>query len=217
MGSFDAPMRAANAALGRKIVDSLMANGYKTAVYADTAPEALEAASALIPDGASVGVPGTVTVRDIGLIERLAEKKCRVYHHWDPKLTAKGRIKRLNDENSSDWYVTSSNAMTVDGKMVNIDGTGNRVSAMAWGQSKILFIVGINKVERDLERAMARAKNAAAPANTVRVGMAAPCVKLGYCVDCSAPERSCRAVLILERVPFGREAHVILVGERLGY
>jgi hypothetical protein len=80
-----------------------------------------------------------------------------------------------------------------------------------------LFIIGINKVAKNLERAIERARNAATPANTIRVGMTTPCVKLGYCVDCNAPERSCRAILILERVPFGREAHVILVGESLGY
>jgi NADPH:quinone reductase-like Zn-dependent oxidoreductase len=217
MSSFDTPRQSANGALGRKITETLVANGYKTAQYVETASEALAAAASRIPDGASVGVPGTVTIRDIGLMEKLSDKKCRVFHHWDPKLTPKTRVKRLHDENTADWFVTSSNALTVDGKMVNIDGTGNRVAAMAWGTGKILYIIGINKVERDLERAIARARNTATPANTIRIGMTTPCVKLGYCVDCNAPERSCRAVLIMERVPFGREAHVILVGESLGY
>ncbi|MDR1965231.1 MAG: lactate utilization protein [Synergistaceae bacterium] len=217
MGSYDGPVKQTNEALGANIAKALLANGYKSAVYAATAEEARALAAALIPDGCTVGVPGTVTVREVGLIEKLAEKKCKVFHHWDPALTSETKPGRLKDENSADWFVTSSNAITVDGCMVNIDGTGNRVAGMAWGTGKILFIIGLNKVERDLERAIARARNVATPPNTVRVGMTTPCVKLGYCVDCKSPERSCRAILILERVPFGREAHVVLVGQKLGY
>jgi hypothetical protein len=211
------PVTQTNEALGRRICGALLANGYKTAEYAKDASGAAEIAAGMIPDGVSVGIPGTVTVRQTGLIERLEGKKCRVIHHWDPSLTPETRPARLTEENAADWLVTSSNAITYDGKMVNIDGTGNRVACMAWGTGKILFVIGMTKVSRDIESALKRARDIATPPNTVRVGMTTPCVTLGRCVDCSASERSCRAVLILERVPFGREAHVILVGESLGY
>jgi hypothetical protein len=211
------PVTQTNEALGRKICGALLANGYKTAEYARDAAGAVEIAAGMIPDGASVGIPGTVTVRQINLIERLESKKCRVIHHWDPSLTSETDSVRRDEENAADWFVTSSNAVTYDGKMVNIDGTGNRVAGMAWGRNSILYVIGINKAARDLESALQRARDTATPPNTVRVGMSAPCVKLGHCADCNAPERSCRAVLILERVPFGRDAHVIIVGQALGY
>jgi hypothetical protein len=211
------PLTQTNEALGRKICGALLANGYKTAEYARDASGAVEIAAGMIPDGASVGIPGTVTVRQISLIERLESKKCRVFHHWDPSLTPEARPARLAEENAADWFVTSSNAITYDGKMVNIDGTGNRVAGMAWGRNSILYIIGINKAARDLESAIKRCHDAAAIPNNVRVGAAPPCVTSGRCVDCNSPERTCRAVLILERAPFGRDAHVIIVGESLGY
>jgi hypothetical protein len=217
MDGLTSPVIRSNEALGKKIRAALMANGYKSAVYVNDAGEARDEALRLIPGGASVGVPGTVTVRQTGLIEKLEEKGCRVIHHWDPSLKPEDKPARLRDENAADWFVTSSNAITFDGKLVNIDGTGNRVAAMAWGTGKILFIIGMNKTARDLESAIKRARDYATPPNTIRVGLTAPCVTLGHCVDCAVPERSCRAVLILERVPFGREAHVILVGKPLGY
>ena len=217
MDAFMAHLNKANEALGKKICEALLSNGYKSAVYAATASEALEAASGLIPDAVSVGIPGTVTVRQMGFFERLEGKGCRVIHHWDPSLTPEAKNERLTEENAADWFVTSSNAITYDGIMVNIDGTGNRVAAMAWGPGKILFVVGINKAARDLDSAIMRVRDAATPPNTMRVSINTPCVELGYCTNCSSPQRVCRVLLILERAPFGREAHVILVGESLGY
>ena len=211
------PVKQTNEALGRKICGALLSNGYKTAEYAHDAAGAVEIAAAMIPGGASVGIPGTVTVRQTGLIGRLEDKGCRIFHHWDPALAGEARSARLAEENAADWFVTSSNAITYDGKMVNIDGTGNRIAGMAWGRNSILYIIGINKAARDLESAIARSRDVATPPNNVRVGVDAPCVKLGRCVDCGIPGRTCRAVLILERVPFGRDAHVIIVGQALGY
>ncbi|MDR3165464.1 MAG: lactate utilization protein [Synergistaceae bacterium] len=211
------PVKQINEALGRKICDALLANGYKVAEYAHDVSGAVEIAAGMIPDGASVGIPGTVTVRQTGLIERLEGKGCLIFHHWDPDLTGDARSDRLAEENAADWFVTSSNAITYDGKIVNIDGTGNRIAGMAWGRNSILYIIGINKAARDVESAIQRCRDTAAVPNNARIGIAPPCVKVGRCVDCGVPERSCRAVLILERAPFGRDARVIIVGQALGY
>jgi hypothetical protein len=211
------PVTQTNEALGRKICGALLANGYKTAEYVMDAADAVGIAADMIPDEASVGIPGTVTVRQTGLIERLEGKRCRVFHHWDPSLTGEALSARRAEENAADWFVTSSNAVTYDGRMVNIDGTGNRVAGMAWGRGSILYIIGINKAVRDLESAIKRCHDTAAIPNNIRVGVAPPCVASGRCVDCAAPERTCRAILILERALLGRDAHVIIVGQSLGY
>jgi NADPH:quinone reductase-like Zn-dependent oxidoreductase len=212
---FDAPRAKAREALGLSVVKELKAKGYE-AVYVPTKEKALEEVLKLIPENVSVGVPGTVTVRDIGAMEKLAERGCKISHHWNPALSPEERTQVLLDEYNSEYFLTSANALTRDGKIVSIDGNGNRVSAMAWGLSTLIFVVGINKVAANLDEAIARAKSAAQP-NTLRLNGNTPCVQTGYCVDCNSPARTCRALLILERPTMGRKSHVILVGEDLGY
>ena len=212
---FDAPRMRAREALGLSVVKELKAKGYE-ALYVPSRTEALEEVLKLIPENVSVGVPGTVTIRDIGAMEKLAERGCKISHHWNPALSPEERVQVLLDEYNSDYFLTSANAVTRDGKIVNIDGNGNRVSAMAWGRSTLIFVIGINKVAATLDDAIARARTANPP-NALRLGGDTPCVKTGYCVDCNSPARVCRVLLILERPTFGRKYHVILVGEDLGY
>ncbi|MDL2297876.1 lactate utilization protein [Synergistaceae bacterium OttesenSCG-928-D05] len=202
--------------MGASLCKTLEKRGFK-AQYAATAEDAKNIIAALIEDGASVGVPGTVTVRQIGLMEALAAKGCKVVHHWDPALTREARLKVLMDEMNTDWYVTSSNAVSMDGSLVNIDGTGNRVAVMSWALGKIIYVIGVNKITGDLESAMDRARNIASPANAIRTGAQTPCTKLGHCIDCDSPGRICNVFTIIERCPIGRECHVIVVGEDLGY
>ncbi len=203
-------------AVGNAVIKALTANDFK-AVYADSCEEAVKEVLALVPQGASVGIPGSVTIRELGLPEILAARGCSIIQHWDPSLLADQRPQRWNDELASDIFLTSSNGITLAGELVNIDGTGNRVAGMAWARNKICFVVGINKVCRDVPSALQRIRDWATPINGIRLGMELPCAKAGFCVDCKAPQRACRAVSVLERAPYGREAHVILVGEPLGY
>ncbi|MEA3508134.1 MAG: lactate utilization protein [Synergistota bacterium] len=205
-----------NERLGVTIVKALDSKGFK-AQYAANAAEAVKAVLALVPDKSVVGIPGTSTVRELELPEELAKKGCRIVQHWDPSLAVEDRPKRWKEELASDVFVTSANAVTHDGMLVNIDGTGNRVAGMAWADNRIIFVVGINKVSRDLDSAEERIRDVATPLNAMRLDMDLPCVKVGYCVNCDSPQRACRATLVLERAPFGRDAHVILVGENLGY
>ena len=197
------------------MVKELNKKGYQ-AVYAPTREAALEEVLKLIPEGAVVGVPGTVTIREIGAMERLAERGCTIHHHWNPNLTPEERMQTLMDEYCSDYFLTSANAVTRDGMIVNIDGNGNRVSAMAWGRNILIFVIGINKVAGSLEEAISRAR-AATPPNVLRLSGSTPCIQTGHCVDCDSPSRVCRALLILERPTNGRRTHVIMVGESLGY
>ena len=203
--------------LGETVCKKLNSLGYN-ARFVENKEAALKAALELIPAGASIGVPGTVTIREIGLIEELKKRGSRVSVHWDPDLKPEGRAARFLEELSSDWFVTSTNALTADeGVFVNIDGTGNRVGAMAWAPGKLLYIVGINKITPDIASGLKRVRDTATPPNVIRLNGKAPCATVGHCVNCNSPSRVCRIVTMMERPPSGRECHVIIVGEELGY
>jgi hypothetical protein len=202
--------------VGATVIKALTANGFQ-ASYAESRDEAVRSVLALIPEGASVGIPGSVTIRELGLPEILAERGNPVIQHWDPSLLPEDRAQRWSDELASDIFLTSSNAVTLAGELVNIDGTGNRVAGMSWARNRVCFVVGINKVCRDIQGALQKIRDWSTPINGIRLGMDLPCIKAGFCVDCKAPQRACRAVSILERAPYGRDAHIILVGETLGY
>ena len=203
--------------LGETVCKKLNSLGYN-ARFVENKEAALKEALELIPAGASVGVPGTVTIREIGLIEELKKRGSKVSVHWDPDLKPEGKAARFLEELSSDWFVTSTNALTADeGVFVNIDGTGNRVGAMAWAPGKLLYIVGINKIAPDIVSGLKRVRDTATPPNVIRLNGKAPCATVGHCVNCSSPDRVCRIVTMMERPPMGRECHVIIVGEELGY
>ena len=212
---FKAAKQKAKEIIGRTLVSELTKKGY-SACYVNTKEEALSEVLKIIPENVSVGIPGSVTIREIGAMEALKEKGCTVYHHWDPSLTPEQRMERLQNENMSDYFLTSANAVTTDGKIVNIDGNGNRVSAMAWGRNVMIFVIGVNKIAQDIDAAISRVRTATPP-NVLRLNGDTPCTKTGYCVDCDSPNRVCRALLILERPTIGRKTHVIVVGEDLGY
>ena len=208
---------AADERLGRSVCKQLEAHGF-AARYAADGREALAAALELIPVGASVGVPGCVTARQIGLLDALTKRGSKIYHHWDPELKPEDKAARFIEELKSDWIVMSANAISADqGTIVNIDGTGNRVGAMSWAPGKLLIIAGINKIAPDLASALKRAHDRATPPNVLRLGGQTPCAELGRCVDCSSPARVCRVTALMERAPLGREVHVIIAGEALGY
>ncbi len=203
--------------LGNTVVKALKNRGYR-ALYVATKEEALRSVMEMVPEGASVAVPGTVTIREIGAMEALSDRGNRVVHHWDPSLKSPEDKKgRLKEELCCDVFLTSSNAITHDGRMVNIDGTGNRLAGMCWGAGSIIYVIGMNKVCKDLDSAIARVRDVATPINASRLGMDVPCAKLGYHVGCTLPNTVCRAILISENVTMGRDATVILVGESLGF
>ncbi|HRX25573.1 MAG TPA: lactate utilization protein [Aminivibrio sp.] len=214
--SFDTARKKHWSVLGPTVAANLSAKGFQ-AVYAESKKEALDEVLKLIPAGSSVGIPGSVTIREIGAMDALAERGCDVIHHWDPSLTGEERLQRLQDELLADYFLTSSNAVTKDGMLVNIDGNGNRVSGMAWGKNTLIFVIGLNKVTADIDEAISRTRNTATPPNALRLGLETPCTKTGCCVNCSSEERVCKALLILERATGGRKTHVILVGEDLGF
>jgi hypothetical protein len=118
---------------------------------------------------------------------------------------------------TSDLFLSGVNAITMNGELVNIDFAGNRVNAMSYGPGKVILVAGYNKIVEDVQEAIKRIKNVAAPLNARRLNIDVPCAKLGRCVDCNSPNRICRVVVILERKPALTDILIILVGEELGY
>jgi len=183
--------------------------------------EALQKALELIPPDAKVGVGGSTTIREIRLIEALTERGNQVVHHWLPDISQEDRLRLITEENTSDVYLCSSNAITEDGQLVNVDGAGNRVAAMIFGPKKVIVIAGKNKIVKNVSAALKRLKHIAGPLNAKRLNLAElPCVKTGECMNCNTPKRICRVVTFIEKAPSSiRKPNitVLLVGENLGF
>ncbi|MBR7081185.1 MAG: lactate utilization protein [Oscillospiraceae bacterium] len=189
--------------------------GYHTHVF-PTAVEMRDFVMSSIPETASVGFGGSMTVTgDIRLYDLMKERGNTCFYHGrvEPEEAAATRKKAM----LADYYLTSSNAVTYDGKLLNIDGVGNRVGALCCGPDIVYILVGVNKFAPDDEAAMKRCKEVACVKNGVRLDTGTPCAVTGKCADCNSPNRMCRAVLWLERVPREREFHICVADEALGY
>jgi len=195
---------------------ALKANGFKV-IYADNSKEALDKVMSLIPREAKVGIGGSVTVRDIGLVEAIEKQNNPIFMDWGKPLELKEKLKVRKEALTIDVYLTSSNAITLQGQLVNIDGTGNRVSAMIFGPKKVIIIAGANKLVGTLDEALARIKNIACPLNGKRLNLNTPCALTGKCTDCNSPDRMCKVTVILEKKPNLSDITIVLVGENLGY
>ena len=201
-----------NDLLAQKIIKGLESRNM-TGYYAATKEKALEIALSLIPEGSSVGMGGAMSAHEIGLVDALKDGN---YHFIDRDKAADRRAAML-ETYDADVFLSSANAMTDDGVLVNIDGNANRVSAICQGPKKVVFIVSMNKVCADLDSAMKRARNVAAPINAQRFGLSTPCAKTGKCMDCKSPDTICCQFLITRFSRHPGRIHVILVNENLGF
>lgn len=186
--------------------------------FAATAAQAKDEVLAMIPRGTSVYRAGSMTTVALDLwpaIARLPE--VRVLDPYRAGLSPEEGLAVRRAGLTADIMITSSNAVTLDGQLVNLDGMGNRVAAMLFGPEKVIVVVGMNKLSADLETAMARVRHRAAPVNATRLNVATPCVATGLCSDCNSPQRICNMWGIIERQALPGRIHVMLVGESLGY
>lgn len=170
-----------------------------------------------VPSNKTIGVGGSVTIREIGIIDKLRKQGNIIYDHWQEGLSKEESLRIRKTQQSSNIYLTSANAITITGEIINIDGFCNRISTMAFGPDEVIFVAGKNKLVRDVKEGIERVKNIAAPMNAKRFGADTPCATLGRCVDCNSPQRICRGTLILERRPFATKMLVIIVMEDLGF
>ena len=199
-----------------EVIASLKKNEME-AIYSSTAAEAKEEVLRRISLRATVGVGGSVTLREMGLLEALEKRGNEVYDHWKEGLSPEGRLEVGKKHQRSDVFLTSTNALTMDGKLINVDATGNRITSMIMGPQKVMVITGVNKIVKNLNQGLARLKKIA-PRNCRRRKDPTPCAQDLSCHDCETPARICRVTAIIERRPWGmKEFTVILVGEELGY
>lgn len=202
--------------LGRRACEALAKNGFE-ARFVPTGAEALELVATYIKPGMKVGFGGSMSVRGIGVQERAKALGAELLDHNAPGLDAAQKLEILRAQLSCDLFVSSTNALTLEGELLNVDGNGNRVAALSFGPRKTVVVAGVNKIVRDLEEAQSRLETWAAPMNNKRLDKTNPCVKAGSCQDCQGEGRICRVYSILKRKPSLSDFTVIVVGEALGF
>ena len=203
----------------KKTLMALEKKGFD-AFYFKTREEATSKIMDMIPVEAVVGFGGSVTLRELGIPERLRERGNKTEDHWVARQKGSSPEKVLEvrrNQINSDFFLTSTNALTENGELVNIDGTGQRIAAMIFGPKNVIVVAGVNKIVRDLDEAMWRVRNVASPMNALRLNRNTPCSLSGVCSDCESPERICGATSIIHRRMNNTPLTVILVDEELGY
>jgi hypothetical protein len=178
-------------------------------------PEAVEYLNTQI-EQKTVGFGGSMTLDQMKLYEELSSHNTVYWHHRKPEDKTGGEVIAL--ANKADIYISSVNGLAETGEIINIDGNCNRVSSILYGHQKVYLIVGKNKLEKDYDSALYRARNVASPLNAKRLGIKTPCaVKGDKCYDCDSPERICRGLSVLWAKPTNAEYEVVLIDEELGF
>jgi L-lactate utilization protein LutB len=188
-----------------------------TAVYCASAQEASDYIMKEAEAARNVGFGGSLSVADLKLTTRLAERGKEILNHGFPDLTPEQKLTIMKRQQTCDLFLSGTNAVTLDGCLVNIDGNGNRVAAMIYGPSKVIVVVGRNKiVEGDVGDAIRRIKDKSAPPNAMRLGKQTPCAATGFCCDCDSPQRICHVTTVIDSKPSLTDFHVLVVNEDMG-
>lgn len=173
--------------------------------------------ASLVPQGSTVGVGGSVTLEQTGVLDLFRRGSYTFYDRYAPGLSSAQKHQLYLQCMDADTYLTGTNAVTMDGKLFNIDGNGNRVAAMVFGPRQVLVVVGRNKIVADLDAAIERTRQVAAPLNTKRLDKGTPCTKLGRCTDCLHENRICYDFVLITGQMTKNRIKVIIVDEDLGY
>lgn len=197
-------------------LNALEKNGFK-GILVSSKEEAAEKIMEIAEDCSSIGIAGTHTVRALGVLPKLEQAGKVMSDHWKFKPGTPEELECRKNQGRVDLFLVSSNAVTMNGEIVNRDGCGNRVNAMTFGPRKVVIVIGKNKITPDLESALARIEEVAAPIRAMSLNRKTPCVKTGYCMDCDSPERICRITSIIHKRPVMTDITVILIPEDLGY
>lgn len=198
-----------------KLTSNLKRKGFKPYFF-ENKESAVQFVLDLIPNQASVGFGGSMTVKELALDFALKGRGNAVYSYDTVTPQNKDRLHQL--ANSSDWYISSTNALSESGDFVNIDGTANRICALAYGVKNIVYVLGVNKIASDLESAIERARSIACPLNAKRLNKNTPCVSTGECCYCDCEDCICNATLISHHpTRLQQNVYAIIINENLGY
>ncbi|HSO19361.1 MAG TPA: lactate utilization protein [Desulfosarcina sp.] len=206
--------------LDRKTVErcaqNLKRNGFD--VRTASAPEAAcQEILAMISEFETFGIGGSETIRQIGIIDELSGMGKTVHDHWLNALSPEDVQAVRLQQGRCDCFLCSANAISAQGEIVNVDGIGNRVTAMTYGPRKVVVVAGVNKIAPNLEQALLRVRTVAGPMRAKSLGMDTPCAETGECADCHSPQRICRITTILHRRPMLTDISVVLIALPLGY
>ena len=200
----------------RKCIGNLKKHGFD-ALFFQNLDEARSSILTKIASYDSFGFGGSDTTRQLNIIDVLQKKKKIVYDHWDAGLSGEESLDIRRRQLQCDCFFCSANAISMTGEIVNVDGVGNRTSAMAFGPRHVIIVAGVNKLTPDLDAAINRVREIAGPMRAKSLDMKTPCAETGICNDCNTPQRICRVTTILHRKPMLTELSVIIVNENLGY
>mgnify|MGYP001028446429 CR=1 FL=1 len=202
--------------LALRTVEALKAHDFD-AVYFSKKEQAVDHILGFIKPGAKVGFGGSITIQTLGLADKAKEKGAVILNHNAPGLSPEEKNDIRRQQLVCDVFLSSSNAVTLDGCIVNVDAYGNRINALTFGPRKIIIVIGINKIRKDAEEALERVQHYAAPLNNKRIGTNNPCTVSGTCSECTSKGRICRVYSVLRRKPTLSDTTVVIVGEGLGF
>lgn len=199
-----------------RTIDSLKKNNMN-GYLVKSKEELINKVEELVEPNSKVSCGGSMTLFEIGIIEHLRSGRYEFLDRYKEGITPDELQEIFRQVFHCDAYFVSTNAITEDGQIYNVDGNGNRVAAMLFGPSKVIIIAGVNKIVTTIEDAIKRNKELSAPTNAKRLNKVTPCTKMGYCMDCSSQERICNEYTIIKRQVDKDRIHVIFINEDLGY
>jgi hypothetical protein len=203
-------------ALGAAAVEALKKNDFD-AVYFSDKDQAAEFVMGFVKEGTQVGFGGSMTIAGMGIQAKAKAKGAILYDHGDASLTPEQKADMRRKQQLCDLFLCSANALTLDGKVMNVDGNGNRTNALTFGPKKVIVVAGVNKICADEAAGALRIKEYAAPMNNKRLNTGNPCVQKGVCCDCKGKTRICKIYSTLYRKPSATDFTVVVVGEDLGF
>ena len=200
----------------KETIENLEKNNMPT-FFVENKREALVKVIELAEENSVVGFGGSVTIQELNVLQELKDKKgCKILNWID--TASKEEVQKLKRENfKSDVFLSSTNAITQDGLLVNVDGTGNRTAAITFGPKKVIIIAGKNKIVKNQEEAIERIRNIAAPMNAKRLNKKTPCVETGKCMDCNSPDKICCTTVNHGWQLTKARINIIIINEELGY
>ena len=210
------PKKQAFKTLANTMISNFKKRGME-AFYCENSSAAVSLAMELMKDGGSVGMGGTETVKEAGLLDAVKSTDSLRFIDRSLAVTPEERKAVFLETMGCDYFLMSANAVTIDGELINIDGNSNRVACLCHGPEHVLVLVGMNKIVSDIEEGINRSQNVAAPANAARLGTRTPCAALGHCGDCHSEDCMCCQIVITRHSRHKGRIKVLLIGEELGF